>query len=194
MQVYTHLIPREGRRAVDSLDTHESASLAHEIRYNPTGKWRVSCIVVDTPCVRARSPSFCAGFPLRLRHSRPSPRSCPRLSAPHLSGPSPSLTLSPEGEREEISGRVVRTVDGDTVWRAAAGRDREGAVHRGSTRRRCASSDARGGAGRARGHRDQPRPRRRSGVQLEPTSSFATATGDSWPTSGSGAPTAGRSW
>ena len=35
LRVYTHLIPREGRRAVDRLDTHESASLAHEDTLTP---------------------------------------------------------------------------------------------------------------------------------------------------------------
>ena len=35
LRVYTHPIPREGRRAVDDLDTHESASLAHEDTLTP---------------------------------------------------------------------------------------------------------------------------------------------------------------
>lgn len=35
LRVHTHLIPREGRRAVDGLDTHESASLAHEDTLTP---------------------------------------------------------------------------------------------------------------------------------------------------------------
>ena len=63
------------------------------------------CIVVDTPCVRARSSSFS-----RWRRCSASPR---RPSPPHPRPPHP--TLSPGG-RGELSGTVVRTVDGDTVW------------------------------------------------------------------------------